>query len=449
MILDTSTDSKVSVESKKGHHTRYLILLIIFIVTTINYADRATLSIAGTEVAKELQLSAVSMGYIFSAFGWAYLLMQIPGGWLLDRYGSKKVYTYSLFFWSLFTFTQGFVDMIPLAYAGISMFFMRFMLGFSEAPSFPANARIVAAWFPTKERGTASAIFNSAQYFSLALFSPLLGWLTFAWGWEHVFTVMGGIGFVLTFLWAKFIHNPTDHPRMSKQELDFISKGGAVVDMDHKKAANADNGPKLHYIKQLLSSRMMLGVFFGQYFINTITWFFLTWFPIYLVQEKGMSILKVGLVASIPALCGFAGGVLGGVFSDYLIKRGCTLTLARKLPIVLGMLLASTIILCNYTDNTALVVTLMALAFFGKGFGALGWPVISDTAPKEIVGLCGGLFNVFGNVASIVTPLVIGYLVSELHSFNAALVFVGCSALMAMVCYLFVVGDIKRMELQK
>ncbi|STE83298.1 galactarate transporter [Escherichia coli] len=118
--------------------------------------------------------------------------MQIPGGWLLDKFGSKKVYTYSLFFWSLFTFLQGFVDMFPLAWAGISMFFMRFMLGFSEAPSFPANARIVAAWFPTKERGTASAIFNSAQYFSLALFSPLLGWLTFAWGWEHVFTVMGG-----------------------------------------------------------------------------------------------------------------------------------------------------------------------------------------------------------------------------------------------------------------
>ena len=333
MILDTV------VEKKKGTHTRYLILLIIFIVTAVNYADRATLSIAGTEVAKELQLSAISMGYIFSAFGWAYLLMQIPGGWLLDKFGSKKVYTYSLFFWSLFTFLQGFVDMFPLAWAGISMFIMRFMLGFSEAPSFPANARIVAAWFPTKERGTASAIFNSAQYFSLALFSPLLGWLTFAWGWEHVFTVMGVIGFVLTGLWVKFIHNPTDHPRMSQEELKFISENGAVVDMDHKKPGDVKSGgPKLHYIKQLLTNRMMLGVFFGQYFINTITWFFLTWFPIYLVQEKGMSILKVGLVASIPALCGFAGGVLGGVFSDYLIKRGFSITLARKLPIVLGML---------------------------------------------------------------------------------------------------------------
>lgn len=444
----TQNTIDVSGSKKKGVPTRYLILLIIFIITAVNYADRATLSIAGTAVAKDLGLSAVSMGYIFSAFGWAYLLMQLPGGWLLDKFGSKKVYAYSLFFWSLFTFVQGFVDVFPLAWAASTMFIMRFMLGFSEAPSFPANARIVAAWFPTKERGTASAIFNSAQYFSLALFSPLMGWLTYSMGWEHVFIVMGLLGFVLTGLWIKFVHNPTDHPRMSAEELKFISENGAVVNMDQKKPSDTAKGPKLDYIKQLLSSRMMLGVFFGQYFLNTITWFFLTWFPIYLVQEKGMSILKVGLVASIPALCGFAGGVLGGVFSDFLIRRGMSLTFARKLPIVLGMLLASSIILCNYTDNTALVVALMALAFFGKGFGALGWPVISDIAPKEIVGLCGGLFNVFGNVASIVTPLVIGYIVSELHSFNGALIFVGCSALMMMVCYLFVVGDIKRLELK-
>lgn len=435
---------------KRVMPARYIILLMIFIVTSVNYADRATLSIAGAAVAKDLQLDAVAMGYIFSAFGWAYLLMQIPGGWLLDKFGSKRVYTYSLFFWSLFTFAQGFVDFFPLAWAAVSMFCMRFMLGFSEAPSFPANARIVTAWFPTKERGTASAIFNSAQYFALALFSPLLGWLTFAWGWEHVFIVMGVIGFILTFMWVKLIHNPTDHPYITPEELDFISKNGAVVDMDRTKTGEKqDKSIKFGYIKQMLTNRMMLGVFFGQYFINTITWFFLTWFPIYLVQDKGMSILKVGMVAAIPALCGFAGGVLGGVFSDHLIKKGASLTRARKIPIVLGMLLASSIILCNYTNNTTLVVMLMALAFFGKGFGALGWPVISDTAPKEIVGLCGGVFNVFGNVASIVTPLAIGYLVSELHSFNAALLFVGCSALMAMVCYLFVVGDIKRMELRK
>lgn len=162
----------------------------------------------------------------------------------------------------------------------------------------------MAAWFPTTERGTASAIFNSAQYFSLALFSPLLGWLTYAWGWEHVFIVMGVIGFVLTLVWIKFIHNPPEHPNISKSELEFLKDGGAVVDIDHKKTDTAKSGPKWSYVRQMLSSRMMLGIFFGQYFINSITWFFLTWFPIYLVQEKGMSILKVGMIAAIPALCG-------------------------------------------------------------------------------------------------------------------------------------------------
>lgn len=327
----------------------------------------------------------------------------------------------------------------------MTLFFLRFMLGFSEAPSFPANARIVAAWFPTRERGTASAIFNSAQYFSLAIFSPLLGWLTYTWGWEHVFTVMGAVGFVLTVVWIKFIHNPNKHPRVSAQELEYMSAGGAVVDMDSPGAGKKE-GPHWSDVRQMLTSRMMLGVFFGPYFINSITWFFLTWFPIYLVQDKGMSILKVGLVASIPALCGFAGGVLGGVVSDNLLRRGFSLTVARKIPIVLGMLLATSIILCNYTDNTVVVIALMALA---KGFGALGWPVVADTAPKEMIGLCGGLFNVFGNVASIVTPLVIGYMVKELHSFNMALVFVGCSALAAMFCYLVVVGEIKRLVLKK
>ncbi|NDL61224.1 MFS transporter [Acerihabitans arboris] len=436
------------VSSKTKTHVRYVILLIIFLVTAVNYADRATLSIAGSDVAKTLGLDAGQMGQIFAAFGWAYLIMQIPGGWLLDRFGSKRVYTYSLFFWSLFTLLQGFVGFFPVAYGAMTLFILRFMLGFSEAPSFPANARIVAAWFPAIERGTASAIFNSAQYFALAIFSPILGWLTYTWGWEHVFTVMGVLGFIMTIVWIKYIQNPNKHPSVSQQELDYISAGGAMVDMDAPKDGKKD-GPKWDYVKQMLTNRMMLGVFFGQYFINSITWFFLTWFPIYLVQDKGMSILKVGLIASIPALFGFAGGVLGGVVSDILIKRGHSLTVARKIPIVVGMLLATSIILCNYTNNTVIVVALMALAFFGKGFGALGWPVISDTAPKEVIGLCGGIFNVFGNVASIVTPLAIGYMVKELHSFNAALIFVGCSALAAMLCYLVVVGEIKRLVLVK
>ncbi|UQY33233.1 MFS transporter [Pseudomonas fulva] len=429
----------------KKTHVRYLILLMLFLVTTINYADRATISIAGSSMQKDLGIDAVTLGYIFSAFGWAYVIGQIPGGWLLDRFGSKRVYAAGIFIWSLFTLLQGFVGMMPVAWAVVTLFVLRFMVGFAEAPSFPGNARIVAAWFPTAERGTASAIFNSAQYFATALFAPLMGWIVYAFGWEHVFVVMGVLGIVFAGIWMKTIYNPKEHPRISAAEVDHIASNGGLVDMDQSKGSG---GPKWHYITQLLTNRMMVGVYLGQYCINAITYFFLTWFPVYLVQERGMTILKAGFIASLPAIMGFVGGVLGGVISDWLLRRGHSLTLARKLPIVCGLMLSTSMVLCNYVSAEWMVVGFMTLAFFGKGLGALGWAVVSDTSPKQIAGLSGGLFNTFGNIASITTPIVIGYIISATGSFKWALVYVGANALVAVFSYLFIVGRIQRVVLK-
>ncbi|MBV7564079.1 MFS transporter [Pseudomonas sp. sia0905] len=429
----------------KKTHVRYLILLMLFLVTTINYADRATISIAGSSMQKDLGIDAVTLGYIFSAFGWAYVIGQIPGGWLLDRFGSKRVYAAGIFIWSLFTLLQGFVGMMPVAWAVVTLFVLRFMVGFAEAPSFPGNARIVAAWFPTAERGTASAIFNSAQYFATALFAPLMGWIVYSFGWEHVFVVMGVLGIVFAGIWMKTIYNPKEHPRISAAEVEHIASNGGLVDMDQTKGSG---GPKWHYITQLLTNRMMVGVYLGQYCINAITYFFLTWFPVYLVQERGMTILKAGFIASLPAIMGFVGGVLGGVISDWLLRRGHSLTLARKLPIVCGLMLSTSMVLCNYVSAEWMVVGFMTLAFFGKGLGALGWAVVSDTSPKQIAGLSGGLFNTFGNIASITTPIVIGYIISATGSFKWALVYVGANALVAVFSYLFIVGRIQRVVLK-
>ncbi|HWV10475.1 MAG TPA: MFS transporter [Pseudomonas sp.] len=429
----------------KKTHVRYLILLMLFLVTTINYADRATISIAGSSMQKDLGIDAVTLGYIFSAFGWAYVIGQIPGGWLLDRFGSKRVYAAGIFIWSLFTLLQGFVGMMPVAWAVVTLFVLRFMVGFAEAPSFPGNARIVAAWFPTAERGTASAIFNSAQYFATALFAPLMGWIVYSYGWEHVFVVMGVLGIIFAGVWMKTIYNPKEHPRASAAEIEHIASNGGLVDMDQAKGSG---GPKWNYIAQLLTNRMMVGVYLGQYCINAITYFFLTWFPVYLVQERGMTILKAGFIASLPAIMGFVGGVLGGVISDWLLRRGNSLTLARKLPIVCGLMLSTSMVLCNYVSAEWMVVGFMTLAFFGKGLGALGWAVVSDTSPKQIAGLSGGLFNTFGNIASITTPIVIGYIISATGSFKWALVYVGANALVAVFSYLFIVGRIQRVVLK-
>ena len=200
-------------QATKPTHVRYLILLMLFLVTTINYADRATIAIAGSSLQKDLGIDAVTLGYIFSAFGWAYVAGQIPGGWLLDRFGSKKVYALSIFTWSLFTVLQGYVGEFGVSTAVVALFMLRFMVGLAEAPSFPGNARIVAAWFPTAERGTASAIFNSAQYFATVLFAPLMGWIVYSFGWQHVFIVMGVIGILFSLIWLKVIHQRCEQHR--------------------------------------------------------------------------------------------------------------------------------------------------------------------------------------------------------------------------------------------
>ena len=444
----TGAPSTLLAAADAGRRTRVRLLIVamLFAATTINYADRATISIAGPDMAKELGLSPVQMGYVFSAFAWSYVLAQIPGGWLLDRYSVKWVYAAAVALWSAFTLVQGAVGFFTGLTAVVLLFALRLAVGLTEAPVFPANARIVAAWFPTRERGMASAFFNSAQYFATVLFTPLMAWIVHNFGWHHVFTTMGLLGIAFAVLWLRVVDSPKNHPAMNQAERDYIEAGGALLDMDgQSRGRQGDAGRTL---RQLLANRMLLGIYIGQYCITVLTYFFLTWFPVYLVKERGLSILQAGFAAVLPALCGFVGGILGGVISDLLLRRGFSLTAARKIPIVGGMLLSMSIIGCNYVQADAVVVGLMALAFFGKGIGALGWAVVADTSPRESGGLSGGLFNTFGNTAGITTPIAIGYIVQSTGSFNGALVFVGLNALVACFCYLVVVGEIRRVELK-
>lgn len=440
---------------------RFTILAMLCIITVLNYADRATLAIAGPALSKSLGLNAVAMGFAFSALGWSYVAAQLPAGWLLDRFGSKLVFFASIVAWSLATALQGIVGMVGATAALGVLIALRLLVGLAEAPSFPANGRVVMAWFPASERGTASALFNAAQYFATIVFAPVMAWIVTRFGWPWVFVSMGALGMLVALVWLLVMHVPALHPRLGKAELDYIERGGALVTMDMPKARSAGPGPAgsavvptvadeidmAQSVRRLLGSRMMLGIYLGQYCINTVTYFFVTWFPVYLVQERHLTILSAGLAASVPAIFGFCGGVIGGFWSDWMVRRGVSLTLARKIPICLGLGLSMCMILCNVVETPWLVIAIMAVAFFGKGIGALGWAVNSDAAPKEIAGLGGGLFNMLGNMSLITTPIVIGFIVQNTGSFDGALIFVGANALVTVVSYLFVVGEIKRLEI--
>ncbi|MBN8758707.1 MFS transporter [Variovorax sp. SCN45] len=427
------------------HRKRFLILALITVVLAFSTGDRATLSVAGSGMAKELQLSPVQMGWLFSSFAWAYVLAHIPAGWLVDRLGAKRTVVIGLVLWSICTALQGAAAWFGSVFA--TLIALRFLMGVFEAPVGPASGRVIAMWFPSGERGVAGAIFNSAQYLSLAVFTPLMGWLDHRFGWEHVFSVMGGLGLLLAVVWYAWFHVPATHPSLSAQELDSIRAGGALTDLNARQTS-VRKDPDAPGILDLFRSRMLSGIFLAQYCITAITWFFVSWFPTYLVKERGFSILNAGFIASLPAIAGFIGGVSTGFVTDWLLRRTGSLTIARKIPITIGLLLTASMIGCNFVDADWMVIGLMSLAFFGKGFGSLGWTVVADTAPKELIGLTGGVFNAIGNTAGITTPLVIGYILGATNSFHYALVFVGLHGLVAVMSYWLIVGKIERFNVR-
>ncbi|WIW50629.1 MFS transporter (plasmid) [Bradyrhizobium sp. 62B] len=422
---------------------RFVILALITMLLALSSGDRATLSIAGPNMSKTLGISPVELGWMFSAFAWAYVLAQVPAGWITDKLGAKFSILVGLVLWSVVTFLMSGVGW--LAYPFLAMLALRFLLGVFESPVGPAAGRIIAAWFTSSERGIAGAIFNSAQYVSLVIFTPLMGYLDHRFGWEHIFTVMGVLGLAFSALWFVAYYPPAQHPKVAPAELDHIRSGGGLVDLGAAPVRSAERvGPKWSDLAEVFRSRMLVGIFLAQYGITSITWFFVSWFPSYLVKARGFSVLDASLVATIPAIAGFVGGVVTGFFSDWLLRRTGSLSTARKTPITIGLLMTMLIIGCNYTDSTTLILVLMSAAFFGKGFGSLGWTVVADTAPKEVIGLTGGVFNAIGKTAGITTPVAIGYILAATGSFNGALLYVGLHGLLAIISYWVIVGPIQR-----
>jgi ACS family glucarate transporter-like MFS transporter len=430
-------------------HIRVWICALILLLSTVAYADRSILSISGSGIKDEFGLTTVQLGFVLSAFSWAYVLGQVPGGLILDRLGTKLVYGVTLVIWSLATFLLGFVGEFASGTAGVValLFALRFILGFIEAPSFPANARIAVMWFPKLERGRVTSLFASASYFAVGIFSPLAGWLVSRFGWPWPFFVLGAIGFAAAFVWVWFMHEPRRHPMVSRSELDHIIAGGALVDIDEREELRSKPHVSGAVVKALLTSRMLWCVYLGQYATIALSYFFITWFPIYLVQARHMDIMSAGFATVAPSLFGFAGGISGGWISDVLIRRGRSVSFARKTPYIVGMFAASSLVLAALADSNLLIVALMSFAYFAKGVaaGSGTWAVVTDTAPKEAVGLAGSIFNCVGNIAGIVTPIVFGYIVAMTGgNYGAGLYFVGAHCIAAALLFLFVMGRIER-----
>lgn len=424
------------VASTRPTRARLGVLGLISIATLLNYLDRAVMGVAAPSMTAELRISPEMMGFIFSAFSWTYAAAQIPGGIVLDRLGTRITYAGSLVLWSIFTLMHGLATNIAL------LFGFRLALGVAEAPCFPCNSRILSSWFPQSERARANSVYAVGQYAGLAFFSPVLFWIVGAFGWRALFLIAGAIGVVFgTVMYLRY-RDPQDSDRVNAAELALIREGGGLA---------VPTGPSEPFtwanVRRLLSQRQILGASIGQFCGNATLVFFLTWFPTYLATERGMDWLKSGTFAVLPYIAASAGVLLGGQISDRLIRATGSASIGRKLPIVAGLLLASTIIAANFVESNTAVIVIMSVAFFGQGMVNLGWTLISDIAPRQFVGLTGGLFNLCANLAGIVTPIAIGIIVGQTGSFYGALALIGVLALVGAVAYVFVVGEVRRVVL--
>lgn len=423
--------------SEKPTRVRFKVLAFIFVSVVINYMDRSNISVAATAIGKDLELTSVQLGLIFSAFGWAYAALQIPGGVMVDRFGARLTYAFSLITWSLVTLLQGFTK------GFVGLFGLRLATGAFEAPAFPTNNKVVTSWFPNQERASAIAFYTSGQFAGLAFLTPALVTIQHFLGWRGLFITTGAIGILWGIIWYIFYRDPAQHKKANKAELEYIKEGGGLVTPLNEKEEKA----KFEWgnLKEVFVHRKLWGIYLGQFAVNSTLWFFLTWFPTYLVEYRGLDFLKSGFLASAPFLAAFVGVLLSGFLSDFLVKKGVSLGIARKTPIIVGLLLSTSIVGANYVNNTSLIIMFMAIAFFGNGLASITWVFVSTLAPKHLVGLTGGVFNFIGGLASIVVPIVIGFL-AQGGSFAPALVFIAIVALLGALSYIFLVGKVERIK---
>jgi ACS family D-galactonate transporter-like MFS transporter len=416
---------------------RFVIAVMLFTIVVINYLDRSNISIVAPQLSHALNLDPVRLGFVLSGFGWAYVALQIPSGWLVDRVHPRVLYCGILALWSLATLSLG------LAASFLVLLLLRLLVGAFEAPAYPINNRVVTTWFGEDERAGAIGFYTSGQYVGLGFLTPLLSWIDVTWGWRAVFAVTGVVGLTWSAAWFFLYRDPANFPGVNQAEIDHIAANGGIPDLSQrlnlqkKRFAWSD-------LKVVLGSRKLWGVYIGQFGINSTQWFFLTWFPTYMVTYRHVNFLKSGLLEALPFLGAFVGVLMGGFVSDLMLRTGSSLTRARKLPIVVGLLLCSSIIAANYVSSPIYISACLTLAFFGCGFGSITWSLVSTIAPEPLIGLTGGVFNFVGNLSAVVVPLAIGFLIKG-NDFTRPLIGVSAMALMGACSYIFLVGKIERM----
>ncbi|WP_256865613.1 MFS transporter [Paenibacillus sp. 32352] len=422
----------------KKSNVRWVVAILMWAAIAINYIDRTVLSAAAPYITKEFGLNAAQMGVVLSGFFWSYALLQVPSGWVADRIGQKKTLGFAVAWWSLSTAVTG------LATGFKSILGFRVALGVGEAAAYPSNAGISSKWFPDKERATVAGIFDSGSKFGGAIAMPLIVWLIAMFDWKMTFLIIGGLGIVWAIVWILYFkETPEEHKGVNEAELKHIREG-------QSKQEGLDTEQPMKWY-QLLKYRNIWAMCIGFFMINYNSYFFITWLPTYLVKERGMGLIEMGFMASLPLLCAMVVEVIAGWLSDRIYAKGLlSLTATRKLFLIIGLLMASCIGFAAFAQSAVLAVVLLCIAKSGTTVAASQvWALPSDVAPKNMTSVVAGMQNTVSNMGGVVGPIITGFFVATYGSFVPALLFSAALIVIGILNYLFLLGKVKPIQAEQ
>lgn len=385
-----------------GVGVRWQMAVMLCLITTVNYIDRQAFAVAGPVIADEFALTNTQFGLVISGFLLAYGLGHLVAGPVVDRLGAKRAFSVAVVAWSI-------AGMLCAAGRGFWSFLsLRALLGAAEAANFPAALKAVAEWFPARDRSLAVGIVTLGPGLGALLSPPLLGFLIVSTSWHWAFIVPGAAGFVWLLVWQRWYHPPEAHPRLGAEERALILGG--------RESQPDPSGPGMP-MGLMLRQRAMWGLMLARFMNDGAFYFFVSWLPLYLAQERGFDITQIALFAWIPFLAADLGSVSGGWLGRFLIQRGMSLDRSRKLLIWAGALTVVATLPAVTVESPYAAIALIGLAMFAiQGKAANLFSLPTDLYAARDVGKTWGLFGAVGALGGMLFQAAVGF-VSEQYGY--------------------------------
>jgi len=413
---------------------RWRIAWLLGFGVLVNYFDRVNLSVSHAALYTAFGISNITFGYLSGAYSWTYAMCQLPIGVLLDRFGVRRIGRISTFLWSLASFAAAMTPNLT------GFFAARLLLGVGEAPTFPANTKAIGAWFPSRERGFATAIFDAASRFASAIGVPLIGILLLEVGWRWSFAATGLFSLMYFFLFSKMYRDPKDDPHLTDIERSYIADSADLV-------AIRDSQPERASFGYLIRQRKVLGLTLGFGSYNYVYYLLLTWLPSYLSTALHIDLLHSFLYTGVPWLFATATDLAGGWTADALIQRGWDASQVRRVILIGGTAFGLGILGAAHAHTPMRALIWISISIGGLSAAApVGWSIPSIISPRGSVGTVAGIVSFSNQISAIAAPIVTGYIVSATHSYALAFGVSAAYLLIGIGSYIFLLGKIEQVD---